>query len=570
MAACHADEVIEALGPARRQPDDAEMADAERPAVADAAALGVGVLADLIAGAQEGITIVDAQRRFVYANPAACDVLGSLEQLRGRDFIEWVPESEREFVLSYFAEQVAGRPASFTGTLVGVDGSPRELVCSNTTIEIGGSPHGVAIFRDLTGPRGASRTAIALAQAAAQLAGTGSSADVLTNIARHAVEGSRAVSCGITVVDEENKLASAGAYGPPGPGYGEANPAWTALAGAPVEEVIAAMTAGMITIGEPPSKPAVLPDARSLWEANPITAGFAANLYPLDWQAGVYLPLAEENRVVGFFAVFLPSGLAGPSEEELAFYTALADQAAVAVTNARLAVSARQGAALMERARLSRDLHDSVSQALFSMTMHARGAQLSMTQAGVDENSSLGRSLAELVELTRGALAEMRALIFELRPGALAEEGLVAALRRQAAALSAREQVAITVDGPQERLALADGVEEHLYRLASEALHNVAKHAGAEVATVHLEDRTGHLRLQIHDNGVGFDAEATRAGHIGLSTMAERAEVIGAQLSLTSSPGRGTTVVVSLPHNRQDEPPPCHQAMSSEVETGGD
>src|ERR1700677_1365727 len=518
-----------------------------RSAVAEAATLGVGVLAELVAGAHEGITIVDAGRRFVYANPAACEVLGPLEQLRGKDFIESVPEREREFVRRRFAEQVAGRPASFTGTLIGADGVERELLCSNTTIEINGSPHGVAIFRDLTGPRDATRSAAALAQAAAQLAGAGPGANVLTRIARHAVEGSRALSCGITVVDEENKLASAGAYGPDGPGYGEANPAWAELTGTPVDHVIAAMTAGIVTIGEAPRKPEVLPDARSVWEANPVTVAFAANLQPLDWQAGVYFPLAWENKVIGFFAVFLPSGLAGPSEEELAFYNALADQASVAVTNARLTVNARQGAILLERARLARDLHDSVSQALFSMTMHARGAQLAMARAGLDEDGPLGRSLAQLVELSRAGLAETRALIFELRPSALAEEGLVAALRKQAAALSAREQVAITVAGPEQGLILPDGAEEHLYRLVSEALHNVVKHARADVVAVEVTVHPGLLRVQVRDDGAGFDPESARAGHLGLSTMAERAAAIGAELSVTSAPGAGTTVTVSLP-----------------------
>ena len=89
-----------------------------------------------------------------------------------------------------------------------------------------------------------------------------------------------------------------------------------------------------------------------------------------------------------------------------------------------------------------------MSQALFSMTMHARAAQLAMAKAGVDDSGPLGRSVAQLAELARGALAEMRALIFELRPGALAEEGLVAALAKQAAALSAREQVSVSVEGP--------------------------------------------------------------------------------------------------------------------------
>jgi signal transduction histidine kinase len=256
--------------------------------------------------------------------------------------------------------------------------------------------------------------------------------------------------------------------------------------------------------------------------------------------------LSFEGEVLGVFGIYLPSGLAGPSEPELAFYTALAAQAAVAVTNARLAAS-------LERSRLARELHDSVSQALFSMTMHARAAQLAMATAGLDESAPLGRSVTQLAELTRGALAEMRALIFELRPGALAEEGLVAALRKQGAALSAREQVALTVEGPEQRLELGGGVEEHLYRIASEALHNVVKHAHADSAAVVVTTEADVLRLAVRDDGAGFEPDAERAGHLGLSTMAERAEVIGADLTITSAPGTGTTVTVCLPYGRRDQ-----------------
>jgi signal transduction histidine kinase len=193
--------------------------------------------------------------------------------------------------------------------------------------------------------------AAARAQEAAQLAGAAPVPEVLTMIARRAVEGSRAVSCGISVMDEENKLASAGAYGPAG------------------DHVIAAMAAGPVTLS-------------------------------LTW----------ENKVIGVFAAVLPPGLAGPDEEELAFYSALAGQASVAAGNARLTTRARQGAILLERARLARDLHDSVSQALFAITMHARGAQLAMTRAGLDEDGPLGRSLVQLAELSRAALAQARAL----------------------------------------------------------------------------------------------------------------------------------------------------------------
>jgi signal transduction histidine kinase len=297
----------------------------------------------------------------------------------------------------------------------------------------------------------------------------------------------------------------------------------------------------------------VLPDARSIWSADPVTRAFAAATDGrLDWQAGVYVPLSWENRVIGLFGVYLPAGLAGPSEVELAFYTALADQAAVTVANARLTAQARQAAALLERSRLARDLHDSVSQALFSMTMHARAAQLALAKAGQDRTGPLGRSIVELGELTRGALAEMRTLLFELRPATLAEEGLVRALRKHGATLTAREGTEITVEGPEERLDLTTGTEEHLYRIVSEALHNVVKHARAGRAMVRITERPGTLEVTVSDDGTGFDPDAVPPGQLGLSTMAQRAEAVGAELTVASAPGTGTAVSLTLPRDRPD------------------
>ena len=534
-----------------------------RPAaLAEAAALGLSALAGVVAGAQEGIIVVDAERRFVYANPAACQMLGCpLEQLRGRDFLVSIPAREHAIMLARFSEQLGGSvgvvPAPFTCSLRGPDGAEREIVYSQFAVDVAGSPHGVAIFQDLTGPRAASRTAMALAQTAAQLVGAGTTDKILAGIARHAVEGTRALVCGIATVDDDHKIASVGAHVTPGyalPPSGETRAAaWDTFADVSGEKVVEAMTAGSIVIGEAPGRPVVLTNARSEWEANPVTQAFAATLNGLDWQAGVYVPLSWESHVFGLLGVYLPAGVAGPSEAELAFYTALADQAAVAVSNARLTSQARQAATSLERNRLARELHDSVSQGLFSMTMHARAAQLSMAKAGLDQGGPLGRSIAELAELTRGALAEMRALIFELRPAALAEEGLVAALRKQAAALSAREQVVITVDGPEERLDLAAGVEEHLYRIASEALHNVVRHSGADGATVSVKAEAGGLRVEVRDDGAGFDPGSEHPGHLGLLTMVERAQTIGAELAVMSTPGEGTTVSVSLPEDRRDQ-----------------
>jgi len=525
-------------------------------ALADAAALGLSVLAGVMVGAQDGIAVIDPERRFVYANPAGCEMFGyPLEQLRGRDFLSSIPAREHAMMTARFSAQLSGslgeEVAPFTCSLRGPDGAEREIVYSRFAVDVAGSPLDVAIFRDLTGPRAAARAAAALAQTAAQLVGTATTEEVLAGIARHAVEGTRALACGITVVDDDHGLASTGGYGLPAASV-------AAMAG-----LRSPIASGSLTWDDHPGgdailsdKPIVLPDARTVWEADPATQAFAATLSCLDWQAAVFLPLCWETGVFGVFGVHLPSGLTGPSEEELAFYTALADQAAVAVTNARWTAQASRAATLLERARLARELHDSVSQGLFSMTMHARAAQVSMALAGLDEDGALGRSIAELAELTRGALAEMRALIFELRPTALAEEGLVAALRKQAAALTAREQLVITVDGPEGRLALGGGAEEHLYRIACEALRNVINHAGAERVTVSVVDQADRLRMEVHDDGGGFDQAAAHPGRLGLSTMADRAATTGGRLAITSTPGNGTTVVVSVPKDQEGERKP--------------
>jgi signal transduction histidine kinase len=506
-------------------------------------------MAALVAGARGGVVIVDNERRYVYANPAAAHMLGhTLEQLCDPELLRRSDAGADAIALAGFVAEAGDLATTFSGVLLGADGYEREVVCSTFGIDIAGRRNGAAVLWDFSAPRDAARTALALGQAAAQLVGTGSTTEILTDIARHAVEGSSALSCGISVVADDHTLASAGAYGPHGPAYGETNPAWTALAGTPVELAIEAMTVGTIAFADPPGKPAVVPNARASWWANPITRPFAANLEHIDWDCGVYLPLSWENRVIGFFAIFLPTGLVGPTEEDLSFYRALADQAAVVVMNGRFAARAGSAAASLERSRLARELHDSVSQGLFSMTMHARAAQLALAAEGFTADDSLAHSIGQLAELTRGALAEMRALIFELRPGALADEGLVGALRKTGAALAAREQLIVTVDGPAGRLRLTQEVEEHLYRITVEALNNIVKHADADHASVTVTSTTDdRLTVTVTDDGKGFDPTLSRPGHLGLASMAHRAESVNAELVITSGEGCGTTVALSLP-----------------------
>ena len=194
-----------------------------------------------------------------------------------------------------------------------------------------------------------------------------------------------------------------------------------------------------------------------------------------------------------------------------------------------------------ERAHLARELHDSVTQALFSMTLVSRSVEMLL-----DRDVPAARAqLTQLRELQREALAEMRALIFELRPGNLEQDGLTRALRTHTAAIQGRIGLPVVVESSlQDRLPLA--IEEALYRIAQEALHNVIKHAAARQVRVEV-GRTGQgVRLRIEDDGKGFDPLQIPDGHLGLAGMRARADKIGAQFSCRSEPGQGTTIEIVI------------------------
>jgi signal transduction histidine kinase len=206
--------------------------------------------------------------------------------------------------------------------------------------------------------------------------------------------------------------------------------------------------------------------------------------------------------------------------------------------------------AALERQRIARDLHDSVSQSLFSTTLHVRTAQHALELEELDATGPVGEELSEIGQLTRGALAEMRALIFELRPDALAEEGLVAGLAKQAAALSGREGLVIGVDGPVGRLPLGPEAEQELYRVGQEALANVVKHARATSATVRIAAAGDTVSVEVSDDGRGFDPATVGSEHLGLRSMRGRVADLGGQLEVTSAPGGGTVLRVQVPAQR--------------------
>jgi signal transduction histidine kinase len=264
----------------------------------------------------------------------------------------------------------------------------------------------------------------------------------------------------------------------------------------------------------------------------------------------VAVPLYFDDQQLGFALFEL-----GPRMGWI--YAALREQVSSALHRAFMAERERAALAALEEAhrraerhRLAGELHDSVSQALFSMTLHTRAVQLAAQQDGVEPHGRVARGLAELRELTQGMLTDMRALIFHLRPAALHEDGLVAAVRRHAAAVAAREGFEVHVHAPQDRLPLDERAEDELFRVVQEALHNSVKHAWPRRVDIRFRahaDDTGTLSVEVADDGVGFDPGVHRPGQLGLSTMRERTGRLGGHFTVDSSPTGSTTVRAVLP-----------------------
>ena len=203
--------------------------------------------------------------------------------------------------------------------------------------------------------------------------------------------------------------------------------------------------------------------------------------------------------------------------------------------------------AMEERHRIARDLHDSVSQALFSTVLHTRTAERALAQEGVSPLGPLARSLAEIGDLSKVAQSEMRALIYELGHEAVAERGLVAALREHAARPGIREEVVVDIGGPADRLPLSPAAEGHLFSIGREALTNVVKHAAATTVRINVAVQPGLVSLVVEDDGRGFEPATSPRGHFGLDSMRGRAAELGGRLRIESEQGRGTVIRVDVP-----------------------
>ena len=487
--------------------------------------------------ATENIYLVDAEtRRIVESNPAFREVLGYSEaELRSMTLYDIVA-ADREAV-----DANVRRVLELKNPFVGErqyrrkDGSLIDVEVSASTILLAGRETLCIVAHDITERLRAQRLieerVAALSRIATDFALDLPTEAALEALAKSVIRASSALSCSVSLIDEvSGDLRIAGSYGLP-EGFEEGIEAvWR-------DEAVRSPTIEAIRTRQP----MLANHMRQRMLENPLYGPVHSSVRKAEWDTVFIVPLVSRSRVLGAINFGYRQGQQ-PSEDERVFLEAVADQAAVAVENVRLFAEAGDKAALEERQRLARELHDSVSQALYGIALGTKTARtlLKRDPEGATDPLDYVLSLAE------AGLAEMRALIFELRPESLKTEGLVAALEKQTTALKARHEIEVEATLCEEPEASLEA-KEAAYRIAQEALHNTVKHARANKVEIKMECDPARITLELSDDGVGFDMRDDFPGHLGLRSMRERASRLGGTLEVATTPGRGTRICARIP-----------------------
>jgi signal transduction histidine kinase len=259
------------------------------------------------------------------------------------------------------------------------------------------------------------------------------------------------------------------------------------------------------------------------------------------FQTASHIPLRARGKIQGILSCYRTAPT--PNNPYQAFFlNAIGEQLGLAVENYRLRLKAEEVATIQERQRLARELHDAVSQSLYSLTLFARSGR----DAYEDGNQAkLLASLEQVETNSLAALKEMRLLLYQLRSLALEEGGLVQALQSRFDLVERRSGIQASID-IDESIPLIARVEQELFRLVSEALNNSLKHSGASQVAVSLQAENDQVVLAVSDNGRGFDPYRTYSG-MGLQNMRQRASGLGGRFDISSQPGEGTLIRVMLP-----------------------
>ncbi len=309
------------------------------------------------------------------------------------------------------------------------------------------------------------------------------------------------------------------------------------LAGDDDEGPLLALGHGSLGRAVAERRPVAAPDLAAAADGGP--GGRVAARPDTDYRACLAVPLVVRDDAYGVIALYY--GESRPfSDDDLGLAASFGDQAALAIENARLREQMERSAVAAERSRLARELHDSVTQSLFAASLTAEAL---LPRAG-PASAQARQSLHDVQRLTRGALAEMRTLLLEMRPGALAQSPLGDLLEHVVQATQARTRIAIELTVADPRPLPAD-VTIALYRIAQEAMNNIVRHSRARRAWATLAGSDEAVRLVVGDDGGGFDPATVGPEQLGLRIMRERAEAVGANLVIDSEIRRGTVVTAT-------------------------
>jgi signal transduction histidine kinase len=482
----------------------------------------------LAVSAPVGLVVVDSDGHVRLRNDEAARILGDADRL---------PPA----LMAAIERDASGERGAPAESVVLERGLRRLEVDCRVVAAPALAPLRAAWLTDVTRARVVQRRLAAIAQASSSVAAVGNLAATVDAVAAEVVRADQVAAVQVITLDDTGvRVRLLGTAG-----FRDTTDFIPKLQrcqelGAEVMMLRAAASSEIVTV--PHRKPQVLADPR--WEP------LHEIMDQPDWDSYVGVPLVVDGRTVGVLNAFCTPQEQPPTAEDIAFLVAMAEQVALAVDRAGLVSAAEMQARREERHRVATEIHDSVVQQVFSIKMRAEALRLGIERDGEVSPDVLSRHAEALATASRSALDDLRALILELRPGALAEQGLIGSVATWVDSVGTRAGIAVSFDSDLEFIALPSGLEDDLYRVVQEALHNVIKHAEASAVTVKIAvggAGNGLLVIDIEDDGVGFRRPLQSAGSLGMMSMRERAQRWGGSVVLRGRPGQGGHLRVTIP-----------------------
>lgn len=495
------------------------------------------LLASVLEASPNGFLLFNNELRCLFANRAACEILDrSLDAICGQPLLAFFTSDSQE-------SHLMTQGGHWSTVIVRANGEKREIECAQAVIEQGGNIQGVLMMRDVTNIRLATREAQILKQLTASITYRNPLESILAALARNVVQMLGIQACFITLVSgSPPQFRVLSDYGLP-PGF-TAMMRDLAQVGARLPTLYAFQESRIVLHHFPPSDAfytRLFPQQRWSSEVDALLHQFLELRLQFPGENIVSVPLLYHGATLGVLNAYYPS-TSPPDIADLSLLPSIAELTAAAIHNAREFMAAQDKAALEERRRLACELHDSVSQQLYGITLGVQSARNFIETDPPYATESLDYALS----LARACQADMRALLFVLHPEALESVGLVEALTHHATAVGSRHNLAVEFNLCSEP-ALPLDAQEALYRIAQEALYNIVKHAQAQRVTLRLYQADVNVVLEIEDDGVGFNPTDAFPGHLGLHSMRERAHRLSGTMKIKSTPAWGTSVCVSLP-----------------------